>query len=77
MTAFRRWRISLTAVGILCMVAVAGLFTLGVNREFADSMLLAMKLLGAVGAAALIGNAVAAVVGFALEKGKQGPEKKS
>lgn len=68
MTAFRKWRISLTAVGILCMVAVAGLFTLGVNREFADSMLLAMKLLGAVGAAALIGNAALAVAVYVRER---------
>lgn len=68
MTALRKWRISLTAVGILCMVAVAGLFTLGVNREFADSMLFAMKLLGAVGAAALIGNAALAVAVYVRER---------
>lgn len=68
MTAFRKWRISLTAVGILCMVALAGLFTLGVNREFTDGMLLAMKLLGAVGAAALIGNAALAVAVYVRER---------
>lgn len=64
----RKLRIWITVAAILCLLAVAAMGTWGVSHEITDGLLLAMRLVGAVGIAAFFCNAVLAVREFLNSK---------
>lgn len=61
-------RIWLTIFALLCVLAVSAMYTWGVNNDFSDGLILAMKLAGGAGVLLLIANAVLAVAQLIREE---------
>lgn len=61
MSKQRKLRIGATIAACLCLLALGVMAACGMNTDFSDSLLLAMKLTGGAGVVLLLLNAVLAV----------------